>query len=124
MPVIHHRSWVAARPEVAFAFFDEPRNLARLTPFPGRVVVDRVEPDPPRAGSEFTFRYGIGPWLVGSWTVRLVEHGGRVFLAGERDATRVDVLLRERQGAALRASTPRHRIEDRADSGRACGRTT
>lgn len=74
MPVIQHRSWVAAPPEVAFAFFDEPRNLARLTPFPGRVVVDRVEPDPPRTGSEFTFRYGIGPWLVGSWTVRLVEH--------------------------------------------------
>ncbi len=73
MPIIRNRSWVAAPLDEVFAFFDQPRNLSRLTPPPGRVIVDRVEPDPPRVGSEFTFRYGIGPIMVGSWTVRLVE---------------------------------------------------
>lgn len=74
MPTIRNRSWVAAPVDEVFAFFDAPRNLARLTPPPGRVIVDRVEPDSPQVGSEFTFRYGIGPFMVGSWTVRVVEH--------------------------------------------------
>ena len=74
MPRIRRRSWVSAPVDEVFAFFDQPRNLARLSPPPATIVVDRVEPDPPRVGSEFTFRYGIGPWMLGSWTVRLVEH--------------------------------------------------
>lgn len=74
MPRLRSRFWVAAPIDEAFAFFDQPRNLARLTPPPGRVIVDRVEPDPPRVGSEFAFRYGIGPVMIGSWTVRIVEH--------------------------------------------------
>lgn len=65
---------MSAPVDEVFAFFDQPRNLARLSPPPATIIVDRVEPDPPRQGSEFTFRYGIGPWMLGSWTVRLVEH--------------------------------------------------
>ena len=74
MPRIRSRAWVAAPVDEVFAFFDQPRNLARLSPPPATIIVDRVEPDPPQQGSEFTFRYGIGPWMLGSWTVRLVEH--------------------------------------------------
>lgn len=74
MPRIRSRAWVSATVDEVFAFFDEPRNLARLSPPPATIIVDRVEPDPPQKGSEFTFRYGIGPWMLGSWTVRLVEH--------------------------------------------------
>ena len=74
MPIVRSRAWVSAPAERVFAFFDDPRNLALLTPPPVTIRVDRVEPDPPQVGSEFTFRYGIGPVMLGAWTVRLVEH--------------------------------------------------
>lgn len=72
MARIRSRSWVAAPIDEVFAFFDDPRNLARLMPPPVSIGVVSIEPDPPRAGSIFTFRYGIGPFRR-SWTVRLVE---------------------------------------------------
>ena len=73
MPTITSRSWVAAPPDVAFAFFDDPANLDRLMPPPVRIRPVRVEPSPPRAGSVVEFRYGIGPWQR-TWLVRFVEH--------------------------------------------------
>lgn len=73
MARITSRSWVAAPPEVAFAFFDDPANLDRLMPPPVRIRPIRVDPSPPRAGSVVEFRYGIGPWQR-SWLVRFVEH--------------------------------------------------
>jgi len=72
MAYIRSRSWVAAPIDEVFAFFDDPRNLGRLMPPPVSIRLESIEPDPPRAGSIFTFRYGIGP-LRRSWTVRLVE---------------------------------------------------
>lgn len=72
MPTIRTRSWVAAPPERVFAFFDDPANLSRLTPPPVRIELLRVDPAPPRAGSIFEFRYGIGGWQR-TWTVRLLE---------------------------------------------------
>ena len=73
MPTVHARGWVLAPIEETFAFFDDPRNLGRLTPPPGRIELVRVEPSPPQAGSELEFRYGIGPWRR-TWIVRLTEH--------------------------------------------------
>jgi ligand-binding SRPBCC domain-containing protein len=73
MPMLRMRGWVAAPIDEVFAFFDDPRNLQRLTPPPARIELVRVEPDPPRRGSELEFRYGIGP-VTRRWLVRLVEH--------------------------------------------------
>lgn len=72
MPTITSRSWVAARPDVAFAFFDDPANLSRLMPPPVRIRLVRIDPSPPQAGSLFEFRYGLGP-IQRSWLIRLVE---------------------------------------------------
>lgn len=72
MPTIRARSWVSAPPEVVFAFFDDPANLARLMPPPVRIRVERIEPKPPRPGSVFEFRYGLGP-VQRAWTIRLVD---------------------------------------------------
>lgn len=72
MPIITSRSWVAAELPEVFAFFDDPANLARLTPPPVRIELVAIDPAPPRAGSVFTFSYGIGPFRR-PWTVRLLE---------------------------------------------------
>jgi ligand-binding SRPBCC domain-containing protein len=72
MPIIRSRSWVAAPIEEVFAFFDDPANLGRLMPPPVRIELVAIDPAPPRPGSTFTFRYGLGPFQR-AWTVRLVE---------------------------------------------------
>lgn len=72
MPTIRARGWVAAPIDEAFAFFDDPANLARLMPPPVRIRLERIEPAPPRPGSVFEFRYGLGP-IQRTWTVRLVD---------------------------------------------------
>jgi ligand-binding SRPBCC domain-containing protein len=72
MPIIRSRSRVAAPVDVVFAFFDDPANLSRLMPPPVRIRLVRIEPSPPRAGSLFEFRYGLGP-IQRSWLIRLVE---------------------------------------------------
>jgi ligand-binding SRPBCC domain-containing protein len=73
MPTVRSRSWVGASPKEAFAFFDDPSNLARIMPPPVSIRPVRVEPSPPQAGTEIEFRYGIGP-VTRSWLVRYVEH--------------------------------------------------
>ena len=72
MPIIRSRAWVAAPIEEVFAFFDDPGNLSRLMPPPVRIRLEGIEPAPPRPGSVFTFRYGLGPFQR-RWTVRLVD---------------------------------------------------
>ena len=72
MPIIHSRSRVASPVDVVFAFFDDPANLSRLMPPPVRIRLVRIEPSPPRPGSVFEFRYGVGP-IQQSWIIRLVE---------------------------------------------------
>lgn len=72
MPIIRARGWVAAPVDEVFAFFDDPANLARLMPPPVAIRLVSVEPAPPRPGSVFTFRYGLGPFQR-TWTVRLVD---------------------------------------------------
>ena len=72
MPVLRSRGRVAAPIHEVFAFFDDPANLARLLPPPLRIRIVRVEPAPPRPGSLFEFRYGLGP-VQRSWVVRLVD---------------------------------------------------
>lgn len=72
MPIIRSRAWVPAPIEEVFAFFDDPANLPRLMPPPVRIRLERVEPAPPRPGSIFAFRYGLGPFQR-TWTVRLVD---------------------------------------------------
>jgi ligand-binding SRPBCC domain-containing protein len=72
MPRIRSRSWVAAPIEEVFAFFDDPANLRRLMPPPVAIRLVRVEPSPPRAGSVFELRYGLGPFQR-SWRIRLVD---------------------------------------------------
>lgn len=72
MATLRWRSWVAAPAEVVFAFFDDPHNLQRLMPPPATILVERIDPAPPQAGSVFTFRYGVGPFQR-AWTVRLLE---------------------------------------------------
>jgi ligand-binding SRPBCC domain-containing protein len=72
MASLRSRSWVAAPIDEVFAFFDDPRNLARLMPPPVRIELVRIDPAPPRAGSVFEFAYGLGPFRR-RWTVRLLE---------------------------------------------------
>lgn len=72
MPNIRSRSWVAAPIEEVFAFFDDPANLSSLMPPPVAIRLARIVPAPPRAGSVFEFRYGLGPFQR-SWVVRLVD---------------------------------------------------
>jgi ligand-binding SRPBCC domain-containing protein len=72
MPIITARAWVDADLSDVFDFFDDPANLARLTPPPVRIELVRVEPTPPRPGSVFEFDYGIGP-IRRRWSVRLLE---------------------------------------------------
>ena len=72
MPKIRSRGWVAAPIEEVFAFFDDPGNLAKLMPPPVAIRLVRIEPRPPRPGSVFEFRYGLGP-VQRSWIVRLVD---------------------------------------------------
>jgi len=72
MPIIRSRGWVAAPIDEVFTFFDDPGNLAKLMPPPVAIRLVRIEPAPPRAGSVFEFRYGLGPFQR-SWTVRLVD---------------------------------------------------
>ena len=79
MPTVRARAWVAAPIEDVFGFFDDPANLARLMPPPVGIRVLRVEPSPPRRGTEIAFRYGIGPVQM-TWLIRYVEyvHGERI----------------------------------------------
>jgi ligand-binding SRPBCC domain-containing protein len=72
MPIIRSRGWVAAPVDEVFAFFDDPANLAKLMPPPVAIRLVRIEPAPPRPGSVFEFRYGLGPFQR-AWTVRLVD---------------------------------------------------
>ena len=72
MPIIRTRAWVAAPVEEVFAFFDDPANLPRLMPPLVPIRLERIEPAPPRPGSVFEFRYGIGPFGR-AWTVRLTD---------------------------------------------------
>ncbi|MCA1571500.1 MAG: SRPBCC family protein [Chloroflexi bacterium] len=72
MPTLHVRAWVAAPIDEVFGFFDDPGNLGRLIPPPVSIRLVRIEPAPPRPGSIFEFRYGLGPFQR-SWTVRLLE---------------------------------------------------
>ena len=72
MPIIRSRAWVPAPVEDVFRFFDDPANLGRIMPPPVRIRLVRIEPAPPRPGSVFEFRYGLGPFQR-SWTVRLVD---------------------------------------------------
>ena len=72
MPTLRSRGWVAAPIHEAFAFFDDPANLRRLMPPPVRITLVRIDPAPPRPGSVFEFRYGLGP-VQRSWVVRLVD---------------------------------------------------
>jgi ligand-binding SRPBCC domain-containing protein len=80
MATVRTRSWVAAPIDEVFAFFDDPANLARLMPPPVAIRLERVEPVPPRRGSIFEFRYGLGP-VQRTWVVRLVDREeGRRFV--------------------------------------------
>jgi ligand-binding SRPBCC domain-containing protein len=72
MPVIHSRGWVPAPIDEVFTFFDDPANLSRLMPPPVAIRLVSIETAPPRPGSVFTFRYGLGPFQR-TWTVRLVD---------------------------------------------------
>jgi ligand-binding SRPBCC domain-containing protein len=72
MATIRARGWVAAPIDEVFAFFDDPANLSRLMPPPVRIRLVSVEPSPPRPGSVFVFRYGLGR-LQRTWTVRLLD---------------------------------------------------
>jgi hypothetical protein len=72
MASIRSRTWVAAPIEEVFAFFDDPRNLARLMPPPVAISLVRIEPEPLRPGSIFEFRYGLGPFQR-RWVVRLLD---------------------------------------------------
>jgi ligand-binding SRPBCC domain-containing protein len=72
MPIIHSRAWVPAPIDEVFAFFDDPGNLGRLMPPPVSIRLVSIEPEPPRPGSVFTFRYGLGPFQR-TWTVRLLD---------------------------------------------------
>jgi len=71
MPILRARAWVAAPIDEVFAFFDDPANLPKLMPPPVSIRLVRIEPAPPRPGSIFEFRYGIGPFQW-SWIVRLL----------------------------------------------------
>jgi uncharacterized protein len=73
MPRVRARGWVAAPLQKTFAFFDDPSNLARLSPPPVRISVQRFEPTPPRPGTEIEFSYGLGP-IRRSWLVRYLDH--------------------------------------------------
>ena len=72
MPILRSRAWVSAPIEEVFTFFDDPGNLSRLMPPPVAITLESIEPAPPRPGSVFTFRYGLGPFQR-RWTVRLVD---------------------------------------------------
>jgi ligand-binding SRPBCC domain-containing protein len=72
MPRVRARGWVAAPVAETFAFFDDPSNLARLTPPPVRISVLRFGPTPPRPGTEIEFSYGLGP-IRRSWLVRYLD---------------------------------------------------
>ena len=112
MPIVRSRSWVSAPIEEVFAFFDDPANLPRLMPPPVAIRLVRVEPVPPRPGSVFEFRYGLGP-VQRSWVVRLVDR-----VPGERfvDETISGPMARFHHSHTL---TPSSRggtwIEDRID---------
>ena len=73
MPTIRIRSRVHSPITTTFAFFDDPANLGLNMPPPVSIRPVRVEPSPPRAGTEIEFRYGIGP-LQRRWLVRYLEH--------------------------------------------------
>lgn len=111
MPTIRSRSWVAAPPGRVFTFFDDPANLSRLMPPPVRIELLRVDPAPPRAGSIFEFRYGIGPWQR-TWTVRLLER-----VEGERfvDETISGPLVRFHHSHSFRAARNGTWITDEVD---------
>lgn len=73
MATLRSVSRVTAPVEEAFAFFDDPANLAKLAPPPGWMRLVSVDPAPPQAGSIIELRYGIGPYER-RWVIRLLEH--------------------------------------------------
>jgi ligand-binding SRPBCC domain-containing protein len=112
MPVVTARSWVAAPLDDVFRFFDDPANLSRLMPRPVAIRLVRVDPAPPRPGSVFEFRYGLGP-LERPWTVRLLE---RVPGQGFVDETLSGPMARFHHTHTFRASRRGGTwIEDRVD---------
>ena len=112
MPVLQSRAWVPAPIDEVFAFFDDPANLARLMPPPVRIRLVRIDPAPPRPGSIFEFRYGLGP-IQRSWTIRLVDR-----VPGERfvDETISGPVARFHHSHTFRAARRGGTwIEDRVD---------
>jgi len=111
MAIIHSRSWVAAPIERVFAFFDDPANLSSLMPPPVAIRLVRIEPAPPRPGSVFEFRYGLGPFQ-GTWIVRLLE---RVEKQRFVDETLSGPMARFHHSHAFTAARGGTWIEDRID---------
>ncbi len=111
MPIIRSRAWVAAPVDEVFALFDDPANLPTLMPPPVSIRLVRIEPAPPRPGSIFEFRYGIGP-LQRSWIVRLL-----VRVPGERfvDETLSGPMARFHHSHTFSAARDGTWIEDRID---------
>ncbi|MGH2382914.1 MAG: SRPBCC family protein [Candidatus Limnocylindria bacterium] len=111
MPIIRSRAWVPAAVDEVFAFFDDPGNLGRLMPPPVSIRLVRIEPAPPRPGSIFEFRYGLGP-LKRTWTVRLLER-----IENERfvDETLSGPMARFHHSHTFTAARRGTWIEDRID---------
>lgn len=111
MPILRSRAWVAAPVDEVFAYFDDPANLAALMPPPVSIRLLRIQPAPPRAGSIFEFRYGLGPFQR-SWIVRLLER-----VENERfvDETLSGPMVRFHHSHTFMAAHRGTWIEDRID---------
>ena len=111
MPIIRSRAWVAAPIEEVFDFFDNPANLAKLMPPSVAIRLVRIDPAPPRPGSIFEFRYGLGP-IQRTWTVRLLD---RVLNERFVDETISGPMARFHHSHTFTAARSGTRIEDRID---------
>lgn len=111
MPIIRSRAWVAAPIEEVFDFFDDPANLAKLMPPPVAIRLVRIDPAPPRPGSIFEFRYGLGP-IQRTWTVRLLD---RVLNERFVDETISGPMARFHHSHTFTAARSGSWIEDRID---------
>jgi ligand-binding SRPBCC domain-containing protein len=76
---IEHSSVVAAPRERVFAFFEDPANLARITP-PGVSVEMVSAPARPAAGERVVLKVGKGPVRVTWEAVFTVYERGRRFV--------------------------------------------